>query len=361
MNKIWMLALSTLCACQNGIKTQQTKATHKDITESVYASINVKPETVYFPQPKKSGIIEKIFVSEGDLVTEGQILFQISSSTEVNSKLNDAEISLEQARLNYTGKDNLLKNISEELSASKYQLDLDSTNYKKLEKLWQKNIGAKVDLDRARLAYESSLSKYEILKNKFAQTKNELKTNYERALNAVKSDKTLLDDFVVYSKINGRVYEVFKEVGEWIHSQEKFAEIGSAEEFIIEMDIDEVDISKINLNDTVLINLEAYPSQTFTAEINFITSKKNERTQTFRAESRFIESPNKIFNGLAGEANIIVSRKTNALIIPSDYLLSSNKVLTKEGAITISTGMKNMDIVEIISGIDTSIVLIKPE
>lgn len=360
MDKILLLLILILFACNNGNQKERTHPELKDITESVYASVNVKPEIIYFPQSTKSGIIEKVFVKEGDLIKKGQILFQISTSTELNSQLTDAELNLEQARLNYTGQDNLLKNIESELTAIKHQLNLDSTNYKKLEKLWQKNIGAKVDLDKAKLAYESSFSKYQILQNRFLQTQNDLKTKYDRALNAVRSDKALLNDFVTYSKIDGRVYDVYKEVGELIHSQEKFAELGSDESFIIEMDIDEVDISKIDLKDTVIINLEAYPNESFTAELTFIASKKNERTQTFKAESQFIHSPKKLFNGLAGEANIIVSRKSGALVIPSEYLISSNKVLTENGEITVNTGMKNMDIVEITAGLDTSTVLIKP-
>ena len=125
------------------------------------------------------------------------------------------------------------------------------------------------------------------------------------------------------------------------------------------MDIDEVDISKINLKDTIIIHLEAYPDESFLAELSFIAAKKNQKTQTFKAESIFIDGPEKLFNGLSGEANIIVSKKKQALVIPTEYLIDSDKVLTENGELKVKTGFKNMEMVEILSGIDTSTILIR--
>jgi len=358
MNRLFFVVF-LFVACQNSGEKQVSKPEYKDITVSVYASVNVIPNDIYYPQPVRSGIIEKVFVEEGEKVTKGQILFQITPSTEANSKLTDAEINLKQAKSDYLGNDNLLKNIEAELKTLESQVKLDSSNYVKLKRLWDKKIGTKTDLDRALLTYETSSNRYQILKNQYQQSKTNLKAKYNKAVNMLRSDKALLTDYVVYSKIDGTVYEIYKELGDLIQPQERFAEIGNHQDFIIEMDIDEVDISKINLKDTIIIHLEAYPDESFLAELSFIAAKKNQKTQTFKAESIFIDGPEKLFNGLSGEANIIVSKKKQALVIPTEYLIDSDKVLTENGELKVKTGFKNMEMVEILSGIDTSTILIR--
>ena len=258
------------------------------------------------------------------------------------------------------GNNNLLKNIQLEIKTIKEQVSLDSINFKRQERLWSQNIGRKSDLDQFKLKYQTSQKQLDILEQKLVQTKTNLKNNYKKALTKTKTEKSQLADYTVRSEIAGKVYFINKEVGDFISSQERFAEIGSDDKFKLEMDIDEVDITKIELGDSVLILLDAYANQIFVATVNKIFPKKDDITQTFRVESGFKELPPKLYNGLAGEANIIVSRRNNTLVIPAEYLLPNNKVMTTDGERNIKVGLKNLEFVEILSGIDTTTTIIKP-
>lgn len=347
-----------MASCGN-TKRDEIRPTTKDITESVYASVTVRPAVSYFPQPLKSGIIKNIYGQEGDLVTKGQVLFEISPTEIVKGQITNAKINLEEAKLNYLGDNNMLKNIALEISMTQEQLSLDSGNYERQKELKAKNIGTSVEFDQAKSKYFTSQQQLSVLKKKYSQTKTNLQSNYKKAVSQTKTEKSQLDDFIVRSEIDGKIYTINKEEGDFISSQEQFAELGSAKDFIIQMDIDEVDITKIELGDSVIIALEAYEGQNFIAVVDKIFPKKNEVTQTFRVEGRFTEQPPKLYNGLSGEANIIVSIRQNVLVIPSDYLLPNNKVLTDEGEKSVKTGMKNLKFTEIISGIDSSTVLLK--
>lgn len=331
-----------------------------DITESVYASVTIRPENSYFPQPSRSGIIEEVFVAEGDQVKKGQLLFRISMTADINNRLSNAELNLQEAKANFSGNNNLLLNIEAELESTQQQLLLDSTNWERQEGLWQKNIGKKVDLDRSRRTYQATLSQYNILQNRYAQTLTNLENNYQKALNLVRTEKEQLRDFNVRAKMDGKVYSINKEIGEQISPQEQFAEIGSADDFLIEMDIDEIDITKIEIGDTVTVALEAYPDEVFLAILSKIAPKKDEMTQTFRVESYFLQKPPKLYHGLSGEANIISDVRKQALIIPAEYLMTGNQILTAEGERSVKVGVRNMDYVEIRSGVDTATVVIKP-
>ncbi|MEX2379607.1 MAG: efflux RND transporter periplasmic adaptor subunit, partial [Vicingaceae bacterium] len=179
--------------------------------------------------------------------------------------------------------------------------------------------------------------------------------------NRLNQNEKTLNEYNIQAKAKGKVYQLFKEAGELINPQEPFGEIGSNGHYKITMDIDEVDITKLELGDTAIIRLDAYPEREFTARIQKIYPKKDPTTLTFKVEGQFVNPPPKLYNGLAGEANVIVGRHQNVITIPTEYLKSPNTVLTENGEQAIEIGLNNLEFVEVISGIDTSTALIKPE
>ena len=68
-----------------------------------------------------------------------------------------------------------------------------------------------------------------------------------------------------------------------------------------------------------------------------------------------------MYPGLAGEANIIIAEKENALTIPISYLFDENKVMTTGGIVHVVVGLRNLGQVEILEGITENTELIKPE
>ncbi len=357
---ILIIYISFLLACQNRNDNVEVKPQLSDITELVYASIKISPETYYYAQPIHSGIIDKIHIQEGDLVKKGQILFEIEAPTGNEEQLIQAKINLEEAKSNYLGQNNLLNNIQLEIQTVEQQYRLDSVNLERQERLLAQGIGKRIDYDQLKLKYVNTKNQLELLYQKWEQTKTTLENNYKKAVTRIETERNQLGDFQVRSKLDGKVYSVTKEEGDFVSSQDKISEIGSYDQFKVEMDIDEVDITKIELGDSVLIILDAYPDEVFVARVSKIFSKKNDVTQTFRVESSFQQPPPKLYYGLSGEANIIVSRRENALIIPTDYLLADSKVLTDKGEKNVKTGIKNLEYVEVLSGLDTSSILIKP-
>jgi multidrug resistance efflux pump len=329
------------------------------VTESIYASLVVIPTDVYYAQSTATGIIETINVEIGDLVKKGDVLFTIKAANSEN-RVNDAQLALESAKENYSGENNLLKNIEVEIANSEEQLKQDSLNFLRLKKLWEQRIGAKVDLERAELKYQSSANNVVLLKKKYKQSSQDLKSTYKRSLNKLDNEKIQLSDFTLYSLLDGKVYGLFKEVGELITPQDRIAEIGNMDSFKLEMALDEIDITKVNVGDTAVISLDAYPNEVFTAVVSKILPKKDAQNLAYSVEGLFINSPDKLLYGLSGEANIIVERRNKVLTIPAGYLNSNNEVETEGGVIKVVTGIKNLDFVEIVSGLDTTSILVEP-
>ncbi len=333
------------------------------MTESVYSSVTVQPDSLYQAYAAVGGILDQNLLEEGDLVRKGQPILQIINNT---PKLNTenarlARLALQLARENYEGSATVLSGIQDEISAVKLSLKSDSINYFRQKNLWEQQIGSKIDFDNRKLAYELSQNRLLLLQNKYKRTKNELETLVRQAQNNFKTSQIATKDFTVTSKINGKVYALFKNPGEIVTTMVPLAAIGSKNVFIVEMLIDEVDIVKIKKGQKALITLDAYNSKVLETTISKIYPSKDERSQTFKIEAVFKETPEVLYPGLAGEGNIIIAQKNNVLSIPKEYLIGENKVQTKNGVKTVSIGLQNMDKVEIRSGIDADTYIYKPK
>jgi len=342
-----------------GNKRERIQPMVKAITESVYTSVTVQPDSLYQAYASVSGILDKNLLEEGDTVQRGTAIAQIINTV---PKLNteNARLNLELAKKNYLGNDAVLKGIRERIEAAELQLFNDSLNYSRQRNLWEQNIGSQTQFDNKKLAYELSSNNVKTLQTSYDQTKNDLETKYKQALNSYKNSSKTTRDFVIESKINGTVYALYKNPGEIINTMEPVASIGSSDVFVLEMLVDEVDIVKIQLEQKALITLDAYPAEIFETRINKIYPKKDDRSQTFKIEASFITLPDKLYPGLSGEGNIIVHQKEDALVIPKEYLIGSNTVETENGEVEITTGLQNLQFVEVLSGINSSTYLLKP-
>jgi len=227
--------------------------------------------------------------------------------------------------------------------------------------LWEQNIGSKVDFDTKKLNYQLSENNLQLLQSKYYRTENELQTAVKQAQNNYKTSLIATKDFTVRSKINGKVYALYKNAGEIITTIDPLAAVGSASDFIIEMLVDEVDIVKIVKGQKVIITLDAYTNDVFTGKVSKILPKKDERNQTFTVEALFDSPPKTLYPGLSGEANIIIATKKNVLTIPIAYLIDDNNVKTDDGLVQIETGLQNMEFVEILSGITKNTYIHKPK
>jgi multidrug resistance efflux pump len=307
-----------------------------------------------------TGILDINLVEEGDLVHKGAPILQIINTSPKLSTEN-ARLNVKLAQENYQGNYAILRDIQDEMKAALLRFKNDSINFYRQENLWKQKIGSKLEYDTKKLNFELSTNQLQLLRTKYNRTKNELKTQLEQAENNYKTSLINTEDFRVESKINGKVYALFKNPGEVVSTMEPIAAIGKNDAFVIEMLVDEVDIVKISLGLKALITLDAYGSDVFEAKISKIYPRKDERSQTFKIEAEFISPPKVLYPGLSGEGNIIVAEKENTLTIPKEYLLEGKKVMTLNGSVTVSIGLQNLDRVEILSGITKETELIKPE
>jgi len=339
-------------------KVEKIKPSLESITESIYASGTVKSKDQYQVFSSVNGIVENVFVQEGDTVKKGTTLLSISNETQ---KLNRENAQLSAAFSDFNVNKGKLNEAAQLVTLSKSKMKNDSLLFARQKALWAQNIGTQVEVEQRGLAFENSKSSYLSSIVRYNDLKRQLNFNSSQSKkNLLISDK-LEGDYSVKSEIDGIVYSLNKSKGEIVNSQTAIAVIGDSKNFILEMQVDEYDILKIKKGLRVLVTLDSYKGQVFEALVSKINPMMNERSKTFLVEAEFTEPPAVLYPNTTFEANIVLQSKKNALLIPREYL-SEDSIVTKSNGdkVVIKTGMKDFKKIEIISGISASDELIKP-
>jgi multidrug resistance efflux pump len=243
------------------------------------------------------------------------------------SKINssNAKLNYEIVKQNYDGDATILQEIREKINSAEIKLGVDSLNFVRQERLWGQNIGSLQSFEAMKLKYEVTANEVKSLDNQYRRTQRELQKKVQQAKNSYQISNINHEDFTVKSKLDGTIYKVFKEKGESINTQSPIAIVGSSNSFLLYLMIDEVDITKVYEGQLIEIVLDAYSNRTFKAKLSRINPTKDEITHTFTVEAEFVESPSRLFNGLSGEANIIISKKQNILTLPTQYINKDQK------------------------------------
>lgn len=353
---IVFLSVLFFVSCKD--KTEKTKPETASITESIYASGLVKSVDQYQAFATVNGIIETVFVKEGDLVKKGDPILSISNEAQRLSKEN-AELAAQFSDFNTNqGK---LNEAGLFIDLARNKMKNDSSLYFRQKNLWQQNIGTKVELEQRELAFQNSKASYYSSRVKYEDLKRQLNfTSSQSKKNLLISSK-LESDFTLKSEIDGTVYSLLKSKGEIVGLQTPLAVIGNSKQFILEMQVDEYDIFKLKEGLMVLVSMDSYKGKVFEAKVTRIYPLMNERSKTFLVEAEFVHGPKVLYPNVTFEANIVLQSKDKALLIPRNYLINDSIVLKAGGdSVKVKTGLKDYKKVEILSGITETDELLKP-
>ncbi|NNE27953.1 MAG: HlyD family efflux transporter periplasmic adaptor subunit [Saprospiraceae bacterium] len=330
------------------------------INEAVYSNAIILPEYEYQVFSPVNGLIEKVFIQEGDTVQAGDLLFKIKDdNVRLNSQSAAIDVALAQASLE--SQNDLLDELSKEIDNAQSKLSFDSIQFERQSKLWAQQIGTRAEVDAKKLNYDTAKKQLTALQSKYNRLKTELTLALDKSKKNLEKARINSDDFLIRSKIDGVVYGMFKEAGESSNNAQALAEIGSADQFIIKMEVDEFDISKIRLGQKIALQMDAYQDKIFDGTLAIIYPKLNQATKSFTVEGTFDNPPDPLYSGLNGEANIIIGQKDSVLVIPTSYLGVGNTVQSDTGIIKVKTGIQNMNYTEITEGIDADTKIIMPE
>ncbi len=351
------LLLVIVFSCKK--KTEVTSPAVVNISESVYASGTVKSKNQYQVFSTVNGIIQEIMVTEGDLVKKGAPLFKILNEP---SKLNssNAKLASDYADLNANTDKLKAAKVNSDLAYSK--LKNDSMLFARQANLRKQGVGSMVELEQRELAYKNSITNYEVSLLTYHDLKRQLEFASIQAKNNLKISNALAGDYTIKADVDGRVYKILKEKGEFVNTLNPVAILGDASEFILEMKVDEFDIVRLREGQKVLFTMDSYKGQVFEAQVTKIEPLMNEQSRSFTVNAKFISKPAILYPNLSVEANIVINTKEKALTIPRNYLIGDSVVLVnKDEQRRVSIGLRDYQKVEILEGLKATDVIYKPK
>jgi multidrug efflux pump subunit AcrA (membrane-fusion protein) len=345
-------------SCGNDVTRVQPEIS--TLTESVYASGTIEAEGQFQLNPEVNGLLREIYVSEGDTVRPGDRLFLIENQTSLLNTEN-ANLALSLSEKNRQEDSHRLTELKLAVDHAKENLEMDSLLYIRQKKLWDQNIGSQLTYEQRKLSFEASRVNYKSAKARLEQAKEEFEIEYLRARNNLKINQEAEDNYTIRSEIEGLVYDILYEKGEWVSPQGPLAVMGNPKNYLLSLLVDEYDIAKIRSGQKVLVNMDSYRGEVFHAKVSKVYPIMDARSRTFTVEAVFIDPPPGLYPNLTAEANIVIQTKENALIIPREYLIEDQFVLTgPEERVNVEVGLMDYQNVEILDGLDQDQFIYKP-
>lgn len=358
MKKISLFFLLFIIITSCGTKQEQISPTQEKITESVYASGIIKSKDQYQVFSTVNGLIGEIIAKEGELIKKNDPILRIQN---ISSKLNAANAKLAADLASFNSNGDKLNELKANIEFARTKLKTDSSLYQRQKNLWSQQIGTQNDLEQRELAFKNSLTNYKTSILRYNDLKKQLDFSAQQAKNNFEISTSIEDDFIVKSETDGRLYDILKEKGEMLTPQSPIAIIGNANDFIIELQVDEYDITKIKIGQKIILSLDSYKGQSFEAVVTKIGSIMSERTRSFIITAEFTIKPPTIYPNLSVEANIVIQSKDNALTIPRNYLIDDSYILNeKNEKVKVAIGLMDYKKAEILSGLKPSDIILKP-
>jgi len=280
---------------------------------------NVKTKQNVLVYPEMPGILNKVYVKEGQKVKKDQILATIDDG-----------------------------GLSQQLLLLKSNEQLAKTTFERQKRLWDQQIGSEIQYLQA-------------------------KTSYDSQKNATRQLIKQLGKFTIRAPFSGIIDDVFKEKGTVVApgpGAEIFRIINLSNMYI-ETDVPESYISSIKKNKMVEVNFPIL-GRSYDTSIRQVGNFINPSNRTFRIEVGIPNLDGEIKPNLTAKLRLNDYSNSNAILIPQSiisenakgqqfiYVVKDNKEKNQVYAerLVIETGKTNGDFIEVTKNLDANVEVI---
>lgn len=324
------------------------------VTEAVFASGHIEAKDQFTLTALNDGYIKEVLVTEGDTVATGQTLFaqdNAAADIQQQSAAENLNIANQQAAPGSP----LLQQLEAQMLSANQKLQTDKAQLERMQRLYHTHSVAKVDLDNAQLSYDNATNNVAVIKQNINETTLNLKQTLINSRSQLQTAAVNTGYYNVKSPGNYKVYTLLKKKGELVRKGEAVAVLGNVADLKMVLNIDEASIAKLHVRQKVLTELNTEKGKTYTGYLTKIYPAFDAASQAYTAEAAFDTSAVGIINGTLLQANIIISRKEKAMLIPRSCLSPEGNVLVmknkKVDTLTIQTGIISNEWVEVVSGL----------
>ncbi len=265
---------------------------------------------------KNGGIIQKIYVKEGDMIKQGQLL----------AAVNPTEISAQVGQVN--------------LAYQKAERD-----YQRANQLYKDSVATLEQLQNAKTAFE--VAKQQLTAAKFNQNYAEIRaTSNGYVLKKLASDGQVVRPGTPVLQING----------------------AKQNKWVLKVGLSDQQWALLKINDRAIITTDALPNQKLNAKLSRKSEGIDPQSGTFSAELTLDQTQSQgLATGLFGKANIIPTTSSSGYTIPYDALLDGGEnegyvFVTNDNQtarkVKVQLGAIHQDKISVIGGLEQATALI---
>ncbi len=251
---------------QKSTKVSTELAELRTIIETVSANGRIQPAKEVNITPYISGEVVELNVKEGDEVKEGDLLAKIDPEI-YQSNYERTEASLQSQKAN-------LANSRARLVQVKAQFNNAKLTFERNKKLYDQDVISEAD-------YDASLSQFEVAKAEVQAAEETVKAAEFQVASAeasLREARENLTKTAIYAPADGTVSRLIVEKGERVAGASQFSagtelmRIANLNAMEAVVQVNENDIVRVELNDTALIEVDAYLNRKFKGVVTEIAT-----------------------------------------------------------------------------------------
>ena len=276
---------------------------YSTLDTKIVATGKLNPEEEIELKPQISGIIDEIFVEEGDLVRKGDLI----------------------ARIRVVPNEQSLVSAKSRINSLKLSFDNSQTVFNRNKTLFDKGVISKQDFENSELNLNQSKENYE-------QAQDDYQIIKQGSLSGGSSANT-----TIIAQIPGTILEIPVREGDQVIQSNNFnagttiATVADMSQMIFEGKVDESEVGKLEEGKEIIVVLGAINEKEFPAVLTFVAPKGIEQNGavqfTIKADVD-INSSTRIRAGYSANAEIELESKDSVLVI-KEALLQFNRITEK--------------------------------
>jgi HlyD family secretion protein len=346
------------------------------LTAIVTASGEIKPKNYVDLQSEITGVIQDLYVKEGDRVNKGDVLLKIDPfQTEADARSADFQFraageearntkhQIDEALLNQRITEANLKSARAEQDQTMINLEHEESLFKRKQQLHEDNLVSREEYDLARSSFRLAESRVEAAKARVSELETrievskiniqQMENSYQAALSRVGQSQAMLDrardllnKTVLTSPLTGVITKLEVEKGEravpgmMFNPSATLMTIADLSVIETEVKVDETDIINVKLNQPVVVKVDALPDHPLKGHVTEIgnsaittgtAATTTDQAKDFKVVIQLDNPPTQLRPGLSATAEITTAVKENVLAIPLQAVVMREVELSVTG------------------------------
>ena len=334
----------TVLQSRKGVVAVQTgKVVREDLASVVTASGEIKPKVYVNIGANAFGKITRLYVKEGDRVSQGQMLATLEN-VQPAADVSANTAALNVAQTDYVAAQRAVDTATADQRQMEAEFERAKLDYERAEALYQSQLIAKSEYDTKKAAYGTATAQMGQAKAKLAQAKAQMDSSKQRigqnAANLRHADD-VLSKTEYRAPFDGVITNLPVREGETVvigiqnAPGSTLMTLADMSVITAEVKVDETDIVNVKLGQPADVTIDAIPKEHFKGIVTEIgnnavlrstgvstaqTTSSSQEAKDFKVVVTIENPPANLLPGLSTTARITTASKTNALAIPIQAL-----------------------------------------